>query len=284
MKRACLLLVFFGFLLSLEGALEVSATIFPLYDLVRNIGGDKVKVNCLLPPGANPHLFEFTPGQLKKLKNVRIIFSIGHGVDEWVMKIKDTLPHAKMIIVDEGIPLIPVKGKGKVSYNPHYWLSIPCAIKICENIKNALIVEDPQNEKIYKKNFKEYIEKLITLHKELKEKISHLKFRKLITFHDAWPYFAHAFDLEILDTFEPSGAGEPSPRHLQELMEKIKKYNIKVIFVEPQLSSSILDGVVESLSLKTIILDPLGGVEGRETYIKLMKFNVTQVLKGLQNE
>ena len=284
MKILLLIISLLSLYIPLTGGMKVAATIFPLYDMVREIGGERVEVELIVSPGASPHLFEFTPGKLRSLQKSRVIFCIGHGVDDWLTGVKNALQGASISIVDKGISLIPSGRslRGRITYNPHYWLSIPEAIVISENIKEILQREDPKNAVYYEKNFREFSQKLKKAEKRYTKMLSRCKKRKIVTFHDAWVYFARFLNLEILGTFEPSGAGEPSPRHLRELARKIKKYHVRVIFIEPQLSSSVLDTFAKEQRLKLKVLDPLGGIEGRKNYLELMDYNVKTVKEALE--
>ncbi len=285
MKRILFIILLLSFSLYLRGEIKVAATIFPLYDMVREIAGDKAEVKLIVPPGASPHLFGFTPGKLQDLQGSRIIFCIGNGADDWVKKVKDALRGTKIFTVDKGISLIPAgrSFKGNITYNPHYWLGIPEAVIISRNIKNVLQAEDPDNASFYQANFAKFSRRLLAAQERYIKMLSPYKNRKIVTFHAAWVYFARFLNLQILGTFEPSGTGEPSPRHIANLTKKIRKYGVKVIFIEPQLNSRVLDAFVKDTGLKIKILDPLGGIGGRESYLKLMDYNVKEVQEALES-
>ena len=266
------------------GGIKVASTIYPLYSIVKEVGGEKIQAKLIVPPGASPHLFEFTPGEINSLRNTKIIFCIGHGIDEWIEKVKQSLGKSKIITVDKGISLIP-SGKsfgGNITYNPHYWLGIPEAITISKNVRDVLIKEDPKNSSYYNRRFEEFSKRLKIAEKKYVSILKTCRRREIVTFHDAWGYFARFLNLRVVGVFEPSGTGEPSPRHLRILSEKIKKYKIKVIFIEPQLSSKPLSAFAKDLKLKIGVLDPLGGIEGRKTYLELMNYNVMSVKEALE--
>ena len=94
------------------GKAVVAATIYPLYDMARNVAGDNAEVKLILPPGASPHLFEFFPRQLKELQNVKAVFAIGHGLDDWATQVINVSRNARVIIVDYGIDLRKFSGTG----------------------------------------------------------------------------------------------------------------------------------------------------------------------------
>lgn len=259
--------------------LKVAVTIFPLYDLTKNIAGDKVEVIQILPPGASPHTFEVTPSTLKKLEGTGIVFQIGMGLDTWVEDITSSLDSIKKIPVSEGIKLKKeVTGNDPGGVNPHYWLSLTNGKIIAKNITEALKTEDPENANFYQSQFNTYSQDLAKENQYLLAKMGNLSNRNLVTFHDAWLYFADDFGLVVVATFEPFPGKEPTPKYLAELQTVIKKYNIKTIFSEPQLSDEIIKSFTKDLGVNLAVLDPLGGVAGRDSFINLMRYNVEVII------
>jgi len=266
-------------------SLKVAATIFPLCDIVKNIGGDNIDVKCILPPGASPHYFEFTPKKIKELGGVMVVFSIGHGVDDWAADIAKTLGSAESFVatevVDSGITLRKSTNEEEGLDDPHYWLNFNNAKIIVDNVERALSGFDPSNEEKYQNNALEYKAKLDSQEQESKDVLSSLANRNIVTLHDAWYYFADNFNLNIIGTFEPSAGEEPSPQYLAQLRKAVMDNEVKIIFSEPQLSSVGIQSLVEDLSLGVANLDPLGGVTGRESFLELMSYNVHSVFDAL---
>jgi len=274
---------------------KVATTIFPLYDIARNIVGDKLEVLEILPPGASPHTYELTPQQVKRLQGVVIVFSIGHGLDDWTRTIVNVLPDVRRAIVDKGINLRELSLPEEHSphregnhrhggENPHYWLSIDNGKTIAENIAAEIIRIDPDNESQYTANLDAYLLKLEATKEEIERRLRVLPHKKMITFHDAWAYYADEFGLEVVGAFEPFPGKHPTPRHLAELHETARAHDVRAVFSEPQLSSETIASFVNDIGLKLYVLDPLGGVEGRNSYIELMKYNTDIIAEALSNE
>ncbi len=261
--------------------LKIATTIFPLYDIVQNVGGDKIEVQNILPAGASPHTFELTPGQVKDLQNTKLIFKIGHGLDDWILAISDSLPEVKIIEVNQGIDFI--KGESaEEPVNPHYWLALENGKIIARQIADSLGQIDMANAAYYQTNAENYIKQLDVTEEKIKQQLTNLASRDIITFHDAWPYFAKEYNLNILKSFEPFPGKEPTPKYLEDLSKEVKAYNIKALFAEPQLSLDVLQSFIHDLGLKIYILDPLGGVNGRDSYIKLMQYNGDIIYQALK--
>ena len=163
----------------------------------------------------------------------------------------------------------------------HYWLSILNAKKIVENIKNELTGIDPGNADVYKENLDNYLVELDKLENDLRVRLADVKTRKMVTFHNAWQYFADEFDLDIVVTFEPFPGKEPTAKYLEELNKVVKEDNIKVIFSEPQMSNDVLKPFAKDLGLELFVLDPLGGDEGRDSYIETMEYNGNILFEAL---
>jgi zinc transport system substrate-binding protein len=106
----------------------------------------------------------------------------------------------------------------------------------------------------------------------------------ILTFHDAWFYFAEDFGLKIAGTFEPAAGEEPTPRYLAELQRRIGTEHIHIVFTEPQLSPSVLESFAKDTKIGIAELDPVGGVEGRTTYLELMEFNANSIRRALQKQ
>ncbi len=269
-----------------SGQIKLAATLYPLYDMVRNIGGEKVEAKFIVPPGASEHFFEFSPQDLAELKDVKLIFAIGQGLDNWVTQARNAVGEVPIVIVDQGIklraPQMIEEGEKAGFYDPHYWLHLGNALEIIETIKNELIKIDPSEAAYYQANTEKYLNELRVKRDELKELFATVEKKPILTFHDAWFYFAEDFGLEIAGTFEPAGAEEPTPQYLNELEKVVKEKNIKVIFSEPQLSSQAFKQFLEDNDLTLAELDPLGGVSGRETYLELLEFNAQSVVAAMK--
>jgi zinc transport system substrate-binding protein len=259
--------------------LVVAATIYPLYDMARNVAENYAELKLILPPGASPHLFEFSPRQLKALQHVQAVFAIGHGLDNWAMQITNVVESSRVIIVDQGIALRTFKNG---TTDPHYWLHFGNARTITDNIAKRLIEIDPAHAEAYRENAETYEKRLTNKERELKEVLVSAQGKPILTFHDAWFYFAENFGLKIAGSFEPAAGVEPTPRYVAELQRTIEREHIRIMFIEPQLSTGVLESFAKDNHVGIAKLDPLGGVEGRKTYLELMEFNADSIRQALE--
>lgn len=255
--------------------IKVAASIFPLYDIVRNIGGESLAVELVLPVGASPHTYDVSPADIKKLQGSRVLFIIDHGVDNWIVELAKNTGVEQVVIVDKEISLLS-------DDNPHYWLSYENAKHIAETVTQTLEELDPAHKESYVKNKKRFVSDLDSTVTVLQNELNSLPTKNIATFHDAWPYFARDFGIKITAVFEEFPGKEPTPRYLYEFQERIKRDNVKVIFSEPQFAGDILESTARDLGVKLSFLDPIGGIEGRKSYIELIQFNVSQIIKSLK--
>ena len=262
---------------SSDGRLHLAASIYPLADIVHNIAPD-ADVQAILPPGASPHTFEATPAQVTALQGVKLVFVIGHGLDDWATGLATNVPGAQTVTVDKGIKLLPNSDADvKDASDPHYWLSVPNGKLIAQNVTDALIATDPINSSLYKTNLNNYLAKLDQADQSVRQILSHIKTNKIIPHHNAWNYFAQAYGLQVVGSFETSPGREPTPKDIEQLQALVKKYNIKTIFKEPQLSDQAILPFVNDLNIKIATLD----AEGQHPYIELLESNAQIIANTL---
>ena len=259
---------------------DVAATIFPVYDLTRAIAEPETSVALILDPGASPHTFEVTPRKATELATVDTIFAIGHGLDEWVGDVTN-VSGASIVTVDGGVELLCAEENG--ACNPHYWLDAQNAIAIANTIRDTLIARDPKHAEAYTERARLLIGELEMLDAELQEQLDALEHTALVTFHDGFSYFAAAYGLNVRGVFEPSPGREPSARRIAELQELVSVYNVRTLYREPQLSAVSIRAFVNDVNVSIATLDPIGGVEKRQNYFELMRYNARVLQETLDS-
>ncbi len=270
---------------------QAAATIFPVYDILRQVGGDNIELTLILPAGASPHTFDPTPAQIKSVNQAEIFFVVGAGVDDWALGLLPTDSKVRIVDLSENINLKPFEHEDHEDeleeehehgdLDPHYWLDPENAKIIADRIAQELALLDSVNTDEYTANsfkFKEEIDKLLIA---WQERLSIFSERSLAVFHDAWGYFAERFGLEIVATFEPFPGKSPSPQYLIEMQEIIKENQVKSLFIEPQLSSEAAESLAKDLKVEIWRLDPIGGFTGKESYLELINYNIEAVYGAL---
>lgn len=261
----------------------VAATIFPVYDLLRSVVGDEAEAELILPPGASPHTFEPSPGVIRRLSEAKVVFKIGL-VDDWADKIS---PSGAVVRVDSGIELksfnIETFGEEEEEgdYDPHYWLIPGNARIIARNIYEELVRLDPEREAAYSENLERLDEKLSLLDADLERELAPFRGSGIITFHDAWGYFAERYGLKIAAVFIASPGKEITPGDIRLVGEATRKSGVKAVFSEPQFPKDIIDSFASDFGLSVGVLEAEGGVPGRDSYEALMRLNVSNIVRAL---
>lgn len=261
--------------------LEVAATIYPIYDITRTIMGQRGRAHLLIPPGASPHTFELSPSTMTRLLKVKAVFKIGYGLDDWTDKITENIPGVEIVTVDTGIAVHKATVQNHGTFDPHYWLDLRNARHIAENIYHKITERDPSNRPYYAQNLQRLIDQLIGADTQIRDGFAALPHRKIITFHDAWYYFADAYGLEVVATFAPSPGKEPMPQDLKNITDAVHRHAMTALFSEPQLSTRILIPFADDLGLTIYTLDPIGGTD-HESYVERMRRNAEVIVRALQ--
>lgn len=271
---------------SYAGRIKVIAGIAPLADFVRQVGGDRVDVKLLLPPGASPHVFEPTPKAVKDVSVANVFVKIGAGLEFWAEKIIQSSGNKKLIIVDSssGIQLIKHhdEAHGLSVADPHIWLDPVIAISIVAKIEKALSEADPQGAAVYEKNASAYKEKLSLLDRDIAGRVKTFRIKEYVTFHPAWNYFSQRYGLRVSGVIEEAPGKEPGPKHIAKIIKDIKRTGSNIIFVEPQFNPKIGEVIAKEAGAKVLYLDPIGGQKGRETYIEMMRYNINAIERAMR--
>ena len=260
----------------------VAVSILPQIEFVEKVGGDKVKVMVMVPPGASPHTYEPTPNQMIDLSNAKIYAKVGSGVEfelGWMDKIADL--NKNMLVVDcsDGIKLMDIAEEEKKAHkkaheaeeageenkkheeheesskDPHIWLSPKNAKIMAENIYKGLIKVDPANKEYYWKNMEIYIAELDEIDRKISEKLKNLSNRKILVFHPAWGYFCKDYNLTQV-AIEKSGK-EPTPEGIRNLITQAKENNISIIFASPEFSTRSAEAIANEINGKVVLISPL---------------------------
>lgn len=285
LATACLLFLFSGEAVA-AGKVAVVTSIYPVSDIVRQVGGDRVEVGFMVPPGASPHTFEPKPSDMVKLDSARIFVMIGAGFEFWAEKaVKATgRRDLKVIVLSDGVPLLKgtdERGSGGhhngEAADPHIWLDPLLVKEMAGRIAAALIELDPAGKAYYLERADKYRKELDGLHGLIAGSVANFRVKEYVTFHGAWNYFSKRYGLKVLGVIEESPGKEASPRHIAKIIGEIRRSGAKVVFAEPQLNPKTAEVIAREAGARVLMLDPIGGpgIRGRDTYIGLMRYNLS---------
>lgn len=275
-----------------DGKIEIYASIYPLYDFATKIGGERVNVNLIVPPGAEPHNWEPTAKLLVRMKESDIIVYNGGGMESWIERVKGAIDDEQVHFINssEGIDLLMNSGEhhegdnhGK--YDPHIWLDPINAIKQGENIKNALIKIDGANKSYYDENYQKFVADMKELDSQYREAISNSPRKELVVSHAAFGYLANRYELVQIPIKGITPQEEPTPSKMAEIADMIKEKDIKYIFLESLSNDRISKVLAEDTGVEVMTLDTLGGLSPEQMessdYISVMEQNLKKIIKAL---
>ena len=275
-----------------SAAVRVVTSLPDLADFVKQIGGDRVKVDCIARGDQNPHFIEVKPSYMMKLKSADVFLTIGMELELWAQQLVDGSRNSSLDVVDlsRGIDMLEVPTRLDASQgdvhrfgNPHYWLDPRNVRVIVGEIVSALAKVSPSDQKFFEANADAYVHTLEGRIAEWQELMRPFAGSKIVTFHKSWSYFANWLGLDVVDQVEPKPGIPPSPSHTAELINKIRQSKIKAIVVEPFYDTSAPEQLARSTGAKVLSLaTSVGGVQEATSYIALIDFDVKTLAAALR--
>jgi len=264
----------------------VVTTLTVLADLIGQVGGDKVQVRALVPPGGEVHTYQPTPDDIKSVARASIVFYNGARLEEWIDETIRSAgkPNLPIVVLSEGLPGIQESGGEP---NPHFWLDVTNAKAYVEKIRDSLAKMDSASATYYADRAKGYLAQLDELDGWIRgevEKVPQAR-RKLVTFHDAFPYFAKRYGFTLQGVLVPGPGKEPSARELTTLARRIKQTQVPAVFAEAQFNPKALEVLARDVGVKIVTNlynDSLSTGPEANSYVALMKHNVTQIVNALK--
>jgi zinc/manganese transport system substrate-binding protein len=281
------------FLLSLSSIafskpLQVVASFSILGDLVKQVGRDKVEVKTIVGRNGDSHMYEPTPTDVKQVNAADIVFINGLGFEGWIERLI-TASGFKGIVIVVGKNIHPrLVFEGRLVEDPHAWHSIPNAIVYIHNICDALGERDPCHKGFYEKNAADTIRRLNQIDAEMRQRLSDIppKHRKIITAHDAFGYFGNSYGIEFLAPLGTNTESEPCAKDMVKLIEAIKRYGVKTIFLENITNPKLIQQLAHETKAKVgpvLYSDALSLVEGpASTYEAMMRYNFERFLEAME--
>ncbi len=281
------------------GPLLVSASIFPLGDIAREIGGPHVEVTTLLPPGATPHGFEPRMRQAEALAGADVLLVVGLGMDEWAeTSARAARARARVVRFADISGIDPIKGDAADQHDhehehahghhhhshqtdPHLWLD-PIRVKhFVRVVAKAFALLDPDNTDVYMQRAERYQQELAQLDADYRAMAEAAERDAFVTFHPAFTYLADRYGLRQEPVAGVHGHGRGAD--MERVIEFIESEGIQVVFAEPQFPEDRLRSLREQTGVEVGRLDPLGNpnVEGYDSYLAMMRSNLEALARGL---
>jgi zinc transport system substrate-binding protein len=264
--------------------IKLVASFYPVYLIAKNVAKSVpgVSLQRLTPELTGClHDYAVTTSDMKKLADAQVFIANGAGMESFLDKIVTQHTNLKIIQLSEGIPLI--KGEGNAGDNPHVWVSISNATIQVKNLAKAMKEFDPAHRDLYEKNAADYIAKLEILRQKMHSELDPYKGRAIVTFHEAFPYFAREFGLKIAAVVEREPGSGPGAKELADTIDLIRKNGIPALFSEPQYPASAAQAIANETGAKVYVLDPaVTGPDDYDAYINIMEKNLKTLKEALQ--
>lgn len=276
-------------LLSLTGdasaaGLRIVTSFYPIYLATLNVAGNipgVAVINLTKPFTGCLHDYQLTPDDLASLSKADIFIVNGAGMESFLTKAVQQVPRLKLVQASEGISLMTTAS----AVNPHVWLSVTAHMQQVENIAAGLARLDPDRAALYRKNASDYLAKLDTLRAAMRKGLQNLKTREIITFHEAFPYFAREFGLTVVAVIEREPGSEPSARELAQAITLVKQTGAKAIFAEPQYPAKAADVIARETGVAVYRLDPIvTGPMTPDAYLTRMQANLRTLEQALGHQ
>lgn len=277
--------------------LSVVTSTTVLADLVRRVGGDRVSVHSVIPMGRDPHTFDPAPSDATRLAGADLLVINGLGLDDRLEDLAfETAPDVPLVVVGDELEGVEyLEGHGDEGdegddddhgVNPHLWLDVSITRRYVERLAATLTTNDPAHRAAYEANAAAYDTTLVELDGWIRERIGALpeEHRRVISFHDAFPYFARAYGIEIVGVVVESPGQEPSAGELAQLITAVRETGVRAILTEVQFSDRLAQVIADETGVTVIqelYTDSLGDPP-LDTYEAAMRWNTERIAEGLR--
>jgi len=279
-----------------DGLIDVVTTVSPITNIVQNIGGDRVRITGIVPEGTNSHTFEPAPSDAAVLEEADVVFTNGLHLEEPTLELAEAN-------VGDGVPIVEL-GRETIDEdewifdfsfpqeagdpNPHLWTDPLYAKRYAEVVQDTLIEIDPDGAAAYRENYEAFadrIDELDALARQVTETVPP-EHRKLLTYHDSFPYFAREYGWEVIGAIQPSDFSDPTPQEVAGLIEQIRAQDIPAIFGSEVFASPVLEQIASeggATYVDDLRDDDLPGEDGdaEHSYLGLMVVDFTTFMGAL---
>jgi ABC-type Zn uptake system ZnuABC Zn-binding protein ZnuA len=278
------------------GKLRVVTTVSPITNIAENVGGNRVEITGLVPEGTNSHEFEPAPADARVVAEADVIFVNGLNLELPTLDLAAATAPEGSPIVQLGNEIIPPDQyifdfsfpEEEGDPNPHLWTNPPYAARYAEVIEDTLSELDPGNAEYYAQNSQSFSERIDELDRAVRAVTATVpeENRKLLTYHDSFPYFARQYGWEIVGAIQPSDFSDPTPQEVARLIEQVRTEDVPAIFGSEVFPSPVLEQIAAETGAEYVDDlrdDDLPGSPGdpEHSYLGLMVFDYRTFMGAL---
>ena len=279
--------------------IKVVATTQDLESIAREVGGDKISVESLAKGYQDPHLVEAKPTFIIKLHSADLLIVVGRELEiGWLPPLinqarnpriqpngdryLDASQTAKILEIPTG-QITRAMGDVHPSGNPHYWLGPDNGRRIAQLIQKKLSEISPADAGYFAQRYADFDRRLAEAEKRWQAAMAPYKGVKVVSYHRSWPNFTEAFGLDVIGYVEPKPGIPPSPSHTLELMQEMKRQNVKLIIMEPYFDRKTPDAIARETGAQVMVLAPsVGGEKAVTDYFKLFDYDINLVVNAIK--
>ncbi len=279
--------------------LQVVTTLTDLAELTQEVGGDKVDVEALAKGYQDPHFVEPKPSFLLKLRHADLLVLVGLDLEiGWLPPLITQSGNGKIqpggqgyldasqfsqILEIPGGNLTRAEGDVHPLGNPHYWLDPDNGRRIAKGIAGKLAEMDPPDQAYFQQREQDFEKRLAEAEKRWEAQMAPYRGRKIVTYHRSWPNFAKHFGLDVIGYVEPRPGIPPTPSHTLELVNLMKRENVKIELIEPYFDLKTPNSIASMTSGKVVqIMPSVGGKPEITDYFKLFDYDINLLIQAFQ--
>jgi len=278
------------------GRLSIVTTVAPLTSIVANVAGDRATITGIVPEGTNSHTFEPPPQVAAVMERADVVFVNGLQLEEPTFDLAEANAPEDAVIVRLGDEVLPEEDylydfsfpeeDGKP--NPHLWTDPTYAIAYADVVKDTLVEQDPDNASYYERNHEAFVGKAEALADALVADSATIPpgKKQLLTYHDAYAYFAKTYGWEVIGAVQPSNFEDPQPKEIARIIDQVRETGVPVVFGSEVFPSQVLEQIAKETGARyedTLRDDDLPGEPGdpEHSWLGLMRYDYVTMIEGL---
>lgn len=261
--------------------IDVVTTFSTLNSFVEGVGGDRVRVQNLVPVGASPENYQPSPQDIAALSRAQLVVENGAGIEAWLQHTIQSAsnPNMKLIVLSDGLP--------KIDHNPHLWMDPVLAQAYVTKILDALVQMDPAHKSEYRANAKAYRAKLSSLQAWIAKHIATIppQQRAMIVFHNAWDYYNRRFGITTVGIIELSPGQDPNPAYIGQLVDLAREHRVRAVFSEPEYSPKLAQTLAKSAGIHIVsdlYDDSIGNNPQVHDYTSMLRYDTRVIVRALK--
>ena len=272
-----ILILFLLFTLSFAEGISL-VSIYPFYDVVREIGNGRFRTEVLIPPKADYHHYELTPGDILRASRAKVVFVSGVPLGGWERKLED-LSEGKVVKLSEGVSLIRI---GRIGADPHVWLSPKRMKLVAKNTYEGFLKVDPEGREVYRSNLDRVLKKLEELDGLYSKTLSRCRVRVLPVVHPSLGYLARDYGLEQVYLSGSHAHGGLSPKELLRFVRELEERGVNFVLAVEGSPSKIAEVLGSEYGLKVYEVNvKILPTEEGDDYFSVMRSNLSTLREAL---